>query len=101
MTTDTYKDDLVHKSCLKRGEVRRMRKINLDCSCGASVTFEDNAYTLIEKGGKIDQKGRKYLIDKQSDEWQDRHQDCREIVKVKAENEKLEEMIKAFENDID
>ena len=37
-----------------------MRRANLSCSCGASVIFEDSSYTLIEKGGKIDQKGRKY-----------------------------------------
>jgi hypothetical protein len=90
LTTDTYEKDLAHKTCLakvKRGEYTPMRKAELICSCGAKATFEDNAYTPIYKGGKLDEKGRKYLLDKQSDEWQERHQDC-----SKAENFKIGEI---------
>lgn len=93
MTTSVYKDDLSHKSCLKRGEVRRMRKVNLSCSCGAVIVLEDTSYTLIEKGGKLDNKGRKYLIDKQADEWQERHQECTEVSKLQKENEKLSQQV--------
>jgi len=53
-----------------------MRKVELHCCCGANVTFEDSAQTVILKGGKMDEKGRRFLIDKQSDEWQERHSKC-------------------------
>ena len=53
-----------------------MRKVELHCCCGSNVTFEDSAQTTINKGGKPDDKGRKYIIDKQVDDWQDRHKNC-------------------------
>lgn len=51
-------------------------KISLECSCGAKVVFEDAYGTFINPDGKLDENGRKFIIECRSDEWQDRHHTC-------------------------
>lgn len=58
-------------------------RIELKCSCGASVIFEDNRCTYIKNGGEADEKGRKFLIEVRADEWQDKHSVCLDAAKNK------------------
>ena len=51
-------------------------KIELKCKCGSSVVFSDDRDVYINRGGKLDNKGRKFNIEVRADEWLDRHDIC-------------------------
>lgn len=50
--------------------------IKLSCSCGASIEIVDHVGTYLQTGGGCDDNGRCFVIDKQADDWLDRHQKC-------------------------
>ena len=52
------------------------KRIEHKCKCGSSIIIEDTRQTYINKKGKPDNKGRIYLIDKQSDDWLELHEMC-------------------------
>lgn len=51
-------------------------KIELKCKCGATLLLNDDKGVYISSGGTVDERGRKYLIEVRSDDWQERHQAC-------------------------
>jgi hypothetical protein len=51
-------------------------KIELTCKCGAAAVFTDERGCYLMPGGVTDERGRKYLIERRADEWQERHQQC-------------------------
>lgn len=53
-------------------------KITLKCKCGATIELEDARGVYIKNDGTVDEKGRKFLMEVRSDEWQERHQACLE-----------------------
>ena len=53
-----------------------MQRIELQCKCGASIILEDCKGSYLKDGGKRDEKGRIFIIERLSDEWQEKHQDC-------------------------
>ncbi len=55
-----------------------MQRIELKCKCGASIVLEDSRGSFLKGGGKKDEKGRIFVIERLSDEWQERHEDCLE-----------------------
>ena len=52
-------------------------EIKLKCSCGARAVFRDVIY--INHNGIVDEKGRLFLIEVRSDEWQERHRMCQVV----------------------
>jgi hypothetical protein len=49
---------------------------DMKCKCGATLHVEDPRGVYLLPGGEADERGRKYLIERRVDEWQDRHQVC-------------------------
>jgi hypothetical protein len=48
--------------------------IKLKCKCGAEIEMNDSYF--INGGGKPDEHGRVFLIEKRADEWLERHHFC-------------------------
>jgi hypothetical protein len=53
-----------------------MKRIELKCCCGASITLIDQSGTYLKAGGQADEKGRRFVVDVQADAWLDRHDKC-------------------------
>ena len=56
--------------------MRDNKRIKLKCCCGAEALFEDYEGSYIDPDGRPDEKGRRFLIEAQADDWLDRHQQC-------------------------
>jgi len=50
-----------------------MKKIELHCPCGASITLTDKRDTYINPSGAPDELGLVFIIDLQADRWQQNH----------------------------
>jgi len=57
-----------------------MKKIELHCPCGASITLTDKRGTYINPGGAPDDLERVFLIDRQADQWHSFHADHQSAV---------------------
>jgi len=53
-------------------------KITLKCTCGAEGKFSDTKASFINTGGDTDEKGRRYVVQVDADNWLDRHKVCLE-----------------------
>ena len=53
-----------------------MKKIQLKCKCGSEINLVDEQGSYLRKGGERDEKGRLFLIERQADDWLDRHREC-------------------------
>ena len=51
-------------------------KLDAKCSCGAEFHGHDERGRFIHMGGKPDEQGRIYVMQRDFDNWLDKHNNC-------------------------
>jgi hypothetical protein len=51
-------------------------RIELRCGCGAYFEVEDTRGTYVNEGGRRDEHGNTYLVERWAYDWQEHHNQC-------------------------